>query len=83
MEKELVSGDRLFLIHGFFSSEECEAHVRGSEAAGYDILGNPTVAIVPRQGTALVFAHSQLHEGAPVLSGRKYVLRTDVLYRRS
>jgi len=29
---------------------------------------------------ALVFAHFQLHEGAPVLEGRKYVLRTDVVY---
>ena len=29
---------------------------------------------------ALVFAHLQLHEGAPVLDGRKYVLRTDVMY---
>jgi hypothetical protein len=29
-----------------------------------------------RAGMARVFAHQQLHEGAPVLSGRKYVLRT-------
>ena len=36
--------------------------------------------IVPRQGTALVFYHHQLHEGAPVEKGRKYVLRTDVMY---
>jgi hypothetical protein len=29
---------------------------------------------------ALVFVHRQLHEGALVLQGRKYVLRTDVMY---
>jgi len=29
---------------------------------------------------ALVFIHRQLHEGAPVIQGRKYVLRTDVMY---
>jgi hypothetical protein len=29
---------------------------------------------------ALVFLHLQLHEGAPVVEGRKYVLRTDVMY---
>ena len=39
--------------------------------------------IVPRQGMALIFDHLQLHEGAPVVSGRKYVLRTDVMYRPS
>jgi predicted 2-oxoglutarate/Fe(II)-dependent dioxygenase YbiX len=37
--------------------------------------------VQPRRGTALVFAHAQLHEGTPVTSGRKYVLRTDVMYR--
>jgi hypothetical protein len=34
----------------------------------------------PVRGTALVFRHRLLHEGAPVLTGRKYVLRTDVMY---
>lgn len=29
----------------------------------------------------LVFAHEWWHEGAKVLSGRKYVLRTDLMYR--
>jgi predicted 2-oxoglutarate/Fe(II)-dependent dioxygenase YbiX len=35
----------------------------------------------PRRGMALVFAHAQLHEGTPVTGGRKYVLRSDVMYR--
>jgi hypothetical protein len=38
-------------------------------------------SVKPRQGSALVFAHAQLHEGSPVTSGRKYVLRSDVMYR--
>lgn len=38
--------------------------------------------IVPRAGRALIFTHAQLHQGAPVARGRKYVLRTDVMYRR-
>jgi hypothetical protein len=38
--------------------------------------------ITPEAGKALVFWHQQLHEGAPVEAGRKYVLRTDVMYRR-
>ena len=41
----------------------------------------PRASVRPRRGSALVFVHAQLHEGAPVLRGRKYVLRTDVMYR--
>ena len=40
-------------------------------------------SVTPRRGMALVFEHLQLHEGTAVESGRKYVLRTDVMYRRS
>lgn len=39
--------------------------------------------IKPERGMALVFAHLQLHEGAQVVSGRKYVLRSDVMYERA
>jgi prolyl 4-hydroxylase len=39
--------------------------------------------ILPWTGKALVFVHAQLHEGAMVFSGRKYVLRTDVMFRRT
>lgn len=37
--------------------------------------------ITPMLGQILIFEHQQLHEGAPVLEGQKYVLRTDVMYR--
>ena len=36
--------------------------------------------IVPRTGDALLFQHALLHEGAVVESGRKYALRSDVMY---
>jgi len=38
--------------------------------------------IVPRRGMALLFEHERFHQGATVTRGRKYVLRTDVMYRR-
>lgn len=38
------------------------------------------IDVVPRSGTALVFHHPQLHEGAVIEYGTKYVLRTDVMY---
>lgn len=39
------------------------------------------IRVKPEAGKALVFFHYLLHEGAPVTAGRKYVLRTDVMYR--
>ena len=38
-------------------------------------------AVTPFPGRALLFQHMQLHEGAVVTFGVKYVLRTDVMYR--
>ncbi|RYG71026.1 2OG-Fe(II) oxygenase [bacterium] len=38
------------------------------------------VTVVPRVGMALLFLHTLMHEGAPVRSGKKYVLRSDVMY---
>ncbi|MBD2207623.1 2OG-Fe(II) oxygenase [Calothrix sp. FACHB-1219] len=42
----------------------------------------PTMAVVPVTGMALCFVHELVHEGAPVIQGRKYVLRSDVMYRQ-
>lgn len=39
--------------------------------------------IVPRAGDALLFQHRVLHEGCAVTRGRKYVVRSDILYRRT
>lgn len=38
------------------------------------------IIVRPEVGLALVFHHPQLHEGATIESGVKYVLRTDVMY---
>jgi hypothetical protein len=39
-----------------------------------------SASITPAPGLALVFDHYLLHEGAQVLEGQKYVLRSDVMY---
>jgi predicted 2-oxoglutarate/Fe(II)-dependent dioxygenase YbiX len=189
MHKECIDGDHIFIIHGFFTPEECDAFVAKSERAGYEdatintfagvamdkairdnarlmfddpaladtlwhrlrdflpptieewrVLGLnerfrcyrydsgqkfaphfdgyfmrdngersqltfmvylndeftggetkfygedravPRVSVRPERGMALVFAHLQLHEGAAVVRGRKYVLRSDVMYTMS
>lgn len=40
----------------------------------------PEIRITPAAGSALFFTHEIWHEGASVTAGKKYVLRTDVLY---
>ncbi|TAE67729.1 MAG: oxidoreductase, 2OG-Fe(II) oxygenase [Bacteroidetes bacterium] len=37
--------------------------------------------ITPKKGMALIFHHKLYHEGDEVLSGIKYVLRSDVMYQ--
>jgi hypothetical protein len=48
---------------------------------GLTLPDGAEIRVKPEPGKALVFFHYLLHEGAPVQSGRKYVLRTDVMYR--
>ena len=52
----------------------------GGETKFYGDEHELRVSVHPKCGMALVFIHLQLHEGAPVVEGRKYVLRTDVMY---
>jgi prolyl 4-hydroxylase len=54
-----------------------------------DFLGGETQfdvglrhAVRPERGSALVFEHQVRHQGEEVFDGTKYVLRTDVMYRR-
>jgi prolyl 4-hydroxylase len=44
---------------------------------------DPPVVVTPATGMALLFVHRQMHEGAAVKQGRKYVLRSDVMCRYS
>ena len=36
--------------------------------------------VVPKTGSVLLFQHNLLHEGCPVVSGQKHVIRSDVMY---
>ncbi|BBD62963.1 hypothetical protein NIES2109_58130 (plasmid) [Nostoc sp. HK-01] len=42
----------------------------------------PNINVVPVTGMALCFVHELVHEGVAVVQGRKYVLRSDVMYRQ-
>jgi prolyl 4-hydroxylase len=38
------------------------------------------ISVEPKTGMALIFDHQLFHEGAAVTSGRKYVLRSDIMF---
>jgi len=52
----------------------------GGETQFYQDVGVLKLSVRPERGMALVFLHPHLHEGAAIVQGRKYVLRTDVMY---
>jgi prolyl 4-hydroxylase len=54
----------------------------GGETKFYDQRHRLHLSVKPEKGKALIFWHNQVHEGAPVEKGRKYVVRTDVMYRK-
>jgi prolyl 4-hydroxylase len=58
-------------------------YLNGCERGGSTRFPDHDVEVVPVTGSALVFNHHLLHEGSPVLAGVKYVVRSDLLYRRN
>lgn len=42
--------------------------------------GSDFVDYVPKTGSVLVFEHHLLHEGAELVKGRKYTIRSDIMY---
>ncbi|KAL3810425.1 hypothetical protein ACHAXA_005633 [Cyclostephanos tholiformis] len=42
--------------------------------------GDRYLEVKPRTGSILLFEHNILHEGQTVIQGKKYLLRTDVMY---
>jgi len=49
---------------------------------GGETLFEGGYTVTPKTGRAVIFARHLLHEGAEVQKGAKYVLRSDVMYRR-
>lgn len=54
--------------------------LRGGETILHHPVEDQTYRVHPRPGRVVVFDHGILHEGALVTAGRKYCIRTDVMY---
>lgn len=71
----------------FERSADERSHITLMVYLNADMTGGATEfdgleSVVPETGKALFFQHAIFHQGSRVTSGRKYVLRTDVMYRR-
>jgi predicted 2-oxoglutarate/Fe(II)-dependent dioxygenase YbiX len=70
----------------FKRNEQEESRITFMIYLNDDFLGGETkfddISVRPKTGTALCFIHEQKHEGMPILSQAKYVLRSDVIYRK-
>lgn len=44
--------------------------------------GSNRLSVQPAPGKVIIFEHKILHEGSKILDGVKYVIRTDVMYKR-
>jgi predicted 2-oxoglutarate/Fe(II)-dependent dioxygenase YbiX len=75
---ERDNGERSFYTVLFFLNDDFEGGETRFRVRDAD--GVKTVAVKPVTGQVLVFRHELLHEGAAVSTGRKYILRTDVMY---
>lgn len=50
---------------------------------GSTYLITPNINVAPKTGKLLLFDHKILHAGMPVDTGCKYVIRTDVMYKKN
>jgi hypothetical protein len=70
--KEFEGGDTLYLDSHISSKNQIETLM-------YKATENIS-KVTPESGRVVIFEHDLFHSGAPLLSGTKYVLRTDVLF---
>ncbi|XP_078333302.1 uncharacterized protein LOC111118708 [Crassostrea virginica] len=70
------NGEKSFLSVQIFLNE----NFMGGNTAFLDLEESEKIEVEPRTGSVLIYQHDILHEDSAVLSGRKYALRTDVMY---
>ncbi len=76
---ERETGEKSYLTMLIYLNADFEGGETSFEDS-YSAESFDAFQVVPKQGMALFFEHPTHHQGEAVLSGRKYVLRTDVMY---
>ena len=76
---ERDNGERSYFTFMVYLNEDFEGGAT-SFRDGHGVSVGGMLRVTPRKGMALMFYHPIPHRGDPVTAGRKYVLRTDVMY---
>jgi predicted 2-oxoglutarate/Fe(II)-dependent dioxygenase YbiX len=79
---ERANGERSFFTFMIYLNEDFEGGETSFSNHGSMVRAFDRFSVRPRTGTALLFHHPVSHKGEPVMLGRKYVLRTDVMFAR-
>jgi hypothetical protein len=80
---ERPTGERSFFTFMVYLNEDFEGGATSFRERQHDPAVSAEYRVTPKKGMALLFHHPIEHRGDPVIDGRKYVLRTDVMYARS
>jgi predicted 2-oxoglutarate/Fe(II)-dependent dioxygenase YbiX len=72
---ERDNGERSQLTFMVYLNEDFEGG-----ATRFHLPYEGETSVIPKTGTALLFIHQLRHEGAMVHTGRKYVLRSDIMF---
>jgi hypothetical protein len=79
---ERPTGERSFFTFMVYLNDDFEGGATSFRNNKHDPSIGDGFRVTPRKGMALLFHHPIEHRGDPVIAGRKYVLRTDVMYGR-
>jgi predicted 2-oxoglutarate/Fe(II)-dependent dioxygenase YbiX len=79
---ERDNGERSFFTFMVYLNDDFEGGATSFRTNDYGTPRGANLRVKPSKGMALLFHHPLQHRGDPVTAGRKYVLRTDVMYAR-
>jgi catechol 2,3-dioxygenase-like lactoylglutathione lyase family enzyme len=74
--------ERSFFTFMIYLNDDFEGGATSFSVDDTGVAPDGVLRVVPKKGMALLFHHPIMHRGDPVTTGRKYVLRTDVMYAR-
>ena len=80
LNADLEGGATSFLSEG--GGLHKHVHVAPCYINPYFTSGKVICSVSPKAGTAVIFNHDTLHEGQPVTKGTKYIIRTEIMFRR-
>ena len=80
---ERPNGERSFFTFMIYLNDDFEGGGTSFRDDGYGQGRSGCFTVKPKKGMGLLFHHPLVHRGDAVAAGRKYVLRTDVMYERA